>query len=247
MGDKPSDQTCWGTGAIAGIILFLLSNYAQYPDALLLILLITNVSYWAINAKNISLDHIHIATITSHSLLTPILAASAVMVIASSFTQAALVGITVIGIYLGVQSIIDVFKRYIPQSSLLSLVIVLTAFLSTYISLSIKVYLPALSQTIDGAIPLLALSSLILSYSSIFTGNHTPFKMVNALKTSTLFLLLVLLVGGISQFTDLNRIFSAGLFFLFAFIALCNNQKLSTIETTNNKPNRRVRTTGTIK
>ena len=71
--------------------------------------------------------------------------------------------------------------------------------------------------------------------------------MVNALKTSTLFLVLVLLVGGISQFTDLNRIFSAGLFFLFAFIALCNNQKLSTIETTNNKPNRRVRTTGTIK
>jgi hypothetical protein len=60
-------------------------------------------------------------------------------------------------------------------------------------------------------------------------------------------LVFVLLVGAVSQFTDINRTLPAGLFFLFALIALYNNPTLSNIEIPENKPNRRVRTTGTIK
>jgi electron transport complex protein RnfD len=246
LGDKPSAKTCFIGGTVMAV-LFLEGSYAQYPNALLLALLLVNIFYWSISSKNILLHHQHITHISTQPLLTPILSASLVMVITSTVTQAAIAGAIVMVIYISVQSISDVIKRYIPQSNLLSLVIVLTAFLSAYIGLSLKVYWPEISQHIDDSIPLLALSNLILSCSVIFTGNAAPFNMINALKTSALFLVFVLLVGAVSQFTDINRTLPAGLFFLFALIALYNNPTLSNIEIPENKPNRRVRTTGTIK
>lgn len=245
--DSANTSSRFLNGAIIAIAAFLLGEYAHYPNALLITLLVANIMNWAWGAKNIPLNNAHITSLSSHVLLIPILSASVVMIAASSITQAAVVGAIVVVIYLGTQSMADVIKRYVSPSPSLSLIIVLTAFLSAFIGLSIKVNLPALSQTIDNYIPLLALSSLLLSCSAIFTGNQTPFTMSSALKTSALFLVLVLIVGGISQFTDANRLFCAGLFFLFALIALYNNPALSNIESPVNKPNRRVRTTGTIK
>lgn len=246
LGNTPSAKSCF-IGGVSIALLYLLGTYAQYPNALLLALLLANIFYWVIDSKNALPAHHYITHISTHPFLTPILSASIVIIIASTITQAAIISAIVIAIYISAQSINDVIKRYIPQSNLLSLVIVLTAFLSAYIGLTLKVYWPEISKNIDDSIPLLALSSLILSCSGIFTGNAAPFSMINALKTSALFLVFVLLVGAVSQFTDINRTLSAGLFFLFALIALYNNPKLSNIEIPEKKPNRRVRTTGTIK
>lgn len=247
MNDIQNNKHLLLYGIVIGILLFTASLYAHYPDAFPPLLLLVNVITLAIASRTIALQHNHIAILSSNVLLVPIISASMVVVVASSITQAALVGVIVTMIYLATHSIIDVVHRYIPQSAMSSVTIVLTAFFSVYVGLSLRLYFPSFSQSLDDAVPLFALSSLILSFSAIFNGNSAPFTMTNGLKTSGLFFVLVVLMGTINQFTDMNHLVPTGAFLVFAVLALCNHKKLSTINTPSSKPNRRVRATGTIK
>lgn len=233
-------------GVIIGIGWFTLSTYSKYPEPLLIAIALTNLLVLTIKFRATSLSYGTITNISSNALLAPILSASTVIVITPTLTQAITVS-TIVGVlYLTTQSISDVIHRYLPKSSMPSLIIVLTAFFSAYIGLSLKVYFPSLSESLDNAIPLLALSSLILSFGSVFNGNNAAFSMRDGLKTSSLFFIVVLLIGIISQFTDMNRLFPSGAFLLLALVALCKHQTLITKLSTHT-PNRRVRATGTIK
>lgn len=234
-------------GVVIGISLFVFTQYGQYPDPLAFILLAFNAIAFAIKARHISIHHTNVSVLSSHVWLVPILSAAMVMINASSIISAALTGVAVSVIYLASHSVADVLHRHLPQHAIPSLVIVLTVFFSTYIVLSIEMYLPQVARSLDNPTLLFTLSSLILSFSAVFTGDTTSFKMTNGLKTSGLFFILVLLIGTINQFTKINHLLSISGLFVLAFIALCNNKKLSTVNTPNSKPNRRVRATGIIK
>jgi electron transport complex protein RnfD len=247
IGHEQSKALSVIAGVVIALLLLILNLYGRYPDSLPIVLLAFNIVALALTANKKILPHSDVSELSAHPLLAPLLSVSVLAATATSFMLAVCVGLIVTLIYLATQSIVDVTKRFFPEFTLPALIMALTVFFSAYIGLGLHVYWPALSLTLDGDIPLIALGALILNFSNIFTGNTQLFTMSGGLKTSVLFFVLLLLVGTVNQVIDMARVFPWSLFLLLALIALYNSKKLSVVIEPEHKPNRRVRTTGTIK